>query len=62
MDFSKKDQFSVCSEKNTGVSEIVLEPISFTELAEVLGGNGPKSQGGTLKPDSGHAGGLLCWC
>lgn len=55
--------------KNTALSVqndnyVGLEPISMIELVEVLGGNNEnttKDKEEELQ-DSGHAGGLLCWC
>lgn len=50
--------------KNQGTE---LEPISFVELSEVFGGTSEKNTN-TQEPiktqpsESGHAGGLVCWC
>lgn len=43
---------------------ISLEPISLFELAEILGGNSETAthEKDKDKQNSGHAGGLICWC
>lgn len=42
---------------------VTLEPISLVELAEVLGGkNETTDRPHQLEQDSGHAGGIICWC
>jgi hypothetical protein len=51
------EELKIRDEKNE-TSMFSLEPISFSELSEVLGGKVDHKGLG----DSGHAGGLVCWC